>query len=162
MLYAGLAAFGLVLLAGGAYFARKEYYASKPGPVWVPVPLRMDMPLADQEALAGKIEEKLRDDDLLRRVVTDADLRAGFGSPTEDEALEELKGRMFVKAGRMDLPQGGSVPSIHVGLNGKQREKKVLGEAATRLGKDVWLMLGIDPETGRQLNAPAGAAPGDP
>ena len=154
MLYAGLAVLGLVLLTGGGLYGYREYLRSKPAPIWVPIALRVDMPLKEQESLAGKIEEKLRDDELLRQIVIDAKLREGFGVATEDDAVEELKRRMFVKAGRADAPHGGTVPSINVGVDGTGREKKVLGDAAMRMVKDVWLMLGVDPETGKPMNAP--------
>jgi len=160
MLYAGLAAFGFVLLAGGAYYARKQYYASKPAPIWVPLALRVDISMEDQGKLAKEIEDRLRNDELLRQVVVDAGLQSKFGSPTEDAAVKELKERLFVKVGTADTPQG-TVPSINVGVNGTARERDASGAAATRLIKDVWKMLGIDPDTGKQLERPPGGAPAD-
>jgi len=161
MLYAGLGIFGLMLLAVGGYLGLREYRLGKPAPIWVPVPLRVGIPMEDQEALAKKIEDKLRDDALLRQVVIDANLQQGFEQPTEDAALEELKRRLFVKVGTAQTPQGISVPSINVGVDGTRREKKVLEDAAIRMIKDVWRMIGIDPETGRPVNQPSGEIPAD-
>jgi hypothetical protein len=104
MLYAGLGIFGLMLLAVGGYLGLREYRLGKPAPIWVPVPLRVGIPMEDQEALAKKIEDKLRDDALLRQVVIDANLQQGFEQPTEDAALEELKRRLFVKVGTAQTP----------------------------------------------------------
>lgn len=159
ILYAGLAAFGLVLLAGGAYFARKEYYLSKPAPIWVPLALRVDISMAEQSKLAEEIEERLRDEELLRQVVIDAGLQSKFGSPTEDAAVKELKDRLFVKVGTVDTPQGTTAPSINIGVKGNGHEKEATGDAASRLIKDVWKMIGIDPETGIPLERPAAGTP---
>ena len=157
MLYAALAAFGLVLLGGGAWYARKEYYASKPQPIWVQLPLRADISMANQEELAKQIVERLRNDELLRQVVVDAGLQSKFGSPTEDAAVDELKQRLFVKPGTVNMPQGAAVPSINVGVNGNGHQKEGSGAAATRLIKDVYRMMGIDPETGQPLKRPSPA-----
>jgi len=156
-LYVGLGIVGLVLLGGGAYFARKEYFASKPAPIWIPFNLRMGIPMEDQKAFAQLIDERLSDDDLLRQIVIDADLQSGFNQPTEDAAIQELKRRIFVKVGTADTPQG-AVPSVNVGLNGTQRENELLRRATLRMIKDVWRMIGIDPETGKPLQNPGNAA----
>ena len=148
MLWAGLAALGLVLLAGGAWYARKEYYAAKPQPVWVPLALPADISMEDQRKLAEDIEGRLRNDDLLMEVVIDADLQAKFGSSSEKAALEELKKRLFVKVGTADTPQGLTVPSINVGVTGNGHQKEASGIAATRIAKDVWKTTGLLEQTG--------------
>ena len=160
MLYAGLAVVGLVLLTGGGLYGYREVLRNKPAPIWVPLALRVDISMEDQGKLAKEIEGRLRNDELLRQVVVDAGLQSKFGSPTEDAAVKELKGRLFVKVGTADTPQG-TVPSINVGVNGTGRERDASGAAATRLIKDVWKMLGIDPDTGKQLERPPGGAPAD-
>ena len=157
MLYVGVGIVGLILLVGGAFVARKEYYASKPGPIWVPLTLTVGISMEEQNALADQIDERLRDDDLLRQIVIDADLQNGFNQPTEEAAIEELKRRLFAKAGSADTPQG-SVPSVNVGVTGTRREHEVLERAAKRIIKDVWRMMGIDPDTGKPLQKP-GSAP---
>lgn len=158
MLYVGLGVLGLVLLTGGGLYGYREYLRSKPAPIWVPLALRADISMADQKTLAEQLDEKLRTDTILRQVVIDADLQKGFNLPSEDAAIKELERRMFVKAGTAVTPNG-TVPSINVGVEGTGREKEVLGKAATRLIKDVWLMLGIDPDTGQPLQAPGSPPP---
>lgn len=149
---------GLFLLAGGGYYARKQYYAAKPAPIWIPLALRADISMTEQKSLAEQIDEKLRTDTILRQIVIDADLQKGFNQPTEDAAVKELDRRLFVKVGTADTPNG-TVPSINVGVNGNGKEKEVLGKAAQRIIRDVWRMIGIDPDTGQPLQAPASPPP---
>lgn len=160
MLYAGLAVVGLVLLTGGGLYGYREYLRSKPAPIWVPLALRADISMEDQNKLAKEIELRLRNEDVLRKAVQDAGLQTKFGSATEDAAVKELEKRLFVKVGTAVTPQG-TVPSINVGVKGTGREKAVLGDAAGRLITEVWKMLGIDPETGKAFNQPGGETPAD-
>ncbi len=150
MLYAVLAVVGLVLLTGGGLYGYREYLRSKPAPIWVPLALRADISMEDQEKLAKEIEERLRTDEILRQIAIDVHLQEKFNQPDLDAAVKELENRLFVKVGTADTPNG-SVPSINIGVKGTGGEKEVLGEAAGRLIKDVWKMLGIDPETGQPV-----------
>lgn len=151
MLYAGLAVFGLVLLVGGGLYGYREHLRSKPAPIWVPLALRADISMEDQSKLAEELETKLRNEDLLRQVAIDADTQSQLKLPSEDAAVKELEKRLFVKAGTANTPTG-TVPSVNIGFNGNGHEKKATGDAATRIIKDVWKMLGIDPETGERLD----------
>lgn len=165
MLWAGLGIVGLVLMFFGARFAKfawSEYHLGKPARIWVPLALRPDISMADQKKLAEQIGERLRSDEILRKVVVDVGLQEKFKQPDEDAAVKELDRRLFVEVGSADTPNG-SVPSINVGVSGNGHEKKVLGEASTRIIRDVWRMLGIDPETGNRLdNGAGGQAPLEP
>jgi hypothetical protein len=66
--------------------------------------------------------------------------------------VKELNRRLFVEVGSADTPNG-SVPSINVGVAGIGHETKLLGEASMRIIRDVWRMIGIDPETGKPINS---------
>jgi hypothetical protein len=151
MLWAGLGAVGLVLMFFGAKYARSEYFLRKPSKIWVPLALRPDLSMAEQKKLVEQIDGKLREGDLLRQVVLDAGLQEKFKQPTEDAAVKELKRRLFVEIGSADTPTG-SVPSINIGVSGTGHERKILGEASTRIFRDVCRMIGIDPDTGKQAN----------
>ena len=52
----------------GAKFAWREYQLGKPDKIWVPLVLPADM------SMAGQINEGLRTDAILRKVVTEAGL----------------------------------------------------------------------------------------
>lgn len=158
MLWVILAVVGLGLLGGGGLYGYREYLRGKSAPIWVPLALRADLSMADQNKLAEQIEQKLRTDEVLRQIVIDADLQKGFNLPTQDAAVKELEKRLFVKVGTAESPNG-TVPSINIGVKGTGREKKVLGAASTRMIKDVWRMIGIDPETGKVIGKPDAAAP---
>ncbi len=153
MLYVGLGILGLMLLTGGGLYAYREHLRGKPHPVWVPIPLRADISMENQKALAREVEEKLRRGEILRQVVIDADLQTKYGVPDQDAAVKELGERLFVEIGTVATPEG-NVPSLNVGVKGTGHEKQASGDAATRITKDVWRMLGIDPETGMPLGQP--------
>ena len=154
MLYVGMGILGLMLLAGGGLYAYRENLRSKPSPMWVPITLRPDISMEDQKRLAVEIEENLGKDDTLRQVVIDMDLQVQYGLPDQDAAVKELERRLFVKISTEATPEG-NVPSINVGVRGTGREKKISGDAATRIARHVWRMLGIDPETGLPLGDPS-------
>lgn len=159
MSWSALGVVGLVLMFFGARFAWREYHLGKPDRVWIPVALRADLSMEDQRKLADAINEKLRKDVVLRRVVADIGLQGKFGKPSEDAAVEELGRRLFVEVGSANTPTG-LAPSINIGVNGIGREHDLLAEAATRIIKDVWVMIGIDPATGKPLERPPLESPG--
>ncbi|MBC7980156.1 MAG: hypothetical protein H7Y36_06295 [Armatimonadetes bacterium] len=150
MLYAGLALIGLALLAGGGLYAYREYLHGKPDKIWVPLAMRADFPVEDQEKLAAQIDEKLRNTEILRKIVIDADLQSAFKQPDQDAAVKDLNKRLFIEVGTAASPMG-SVPSINIGVKGIWGEHDALNKAAEQTIKEVWLMIGIDPTTGKPL-----------
>jgi hypothetical protein len=150
MLWAVLGVVGLVVMFFGARFAKSEYHLRQPAKIWVPVALRADLSIADQKTLAGQIEEKLRTDEILRSVVVDVGLQQKFKQASEDAAVKDLNRRLFVEVGSADTPTG-SVPSINIGVAGIGREGDVLGEASMRIIREVWRMIGVDPDTGKPI-----------
>jgi hypothetical protein len=125
----------------------------------VPIALRADLSMADQKKLAEQIEAKLRSDEILRAIVVDVGLQEKFKLPSEDAAVKELDRRLFVDVGSADTPNG-PVPSINIGVAGTGHERDILGEASMRIIRDVWRMIGIDPETGQPIN-PGNAPPAE-
>ena len=143
----------------GAKYAKREYHLRQPSKIWVPLALRADLSMEDQKKLAEQINTKLRTDEILRAVVMDMDLRGKFKQPSEDAAVKELNRRLFVEVGSADTPKG-SVPSINIGVAGIGHESELLGEVSMRIIRDVWRMIGIDPETGKPIN-PGNTPPPD-
>ncbi len=160
ILWVVLAVVGLGLLAGGGLYGLREYRKGRPAPIWVPLGLRVDISMAEQEKLAREIETRLRDEELLGKVVADLGLKEKFGVADDAAAIKELDSRIFVKVGTADTP-AGSVPSINVGADGTGHDREISGEIATRIIKDVWRMIGIDPETGKPLPGAGGGKPDD-
>jgi hypothetical protein len=159
MLWAVLGTVGLVVMFFGAKYAKREYHLRQPSKIWVPIALRADLSMEDQKKLAAQIEEKLRTDEILRAVVADVGLQEKFKQPGEDAAVKELNRRLFVEVGSADTPNG-QVPSINIGVAGIGHESKLLGDVSMRIVRDVWRMIGIDPETGKPIN-PGDAPPPD-
>lgn len=147
MLWAVLAAVGVALLGGGAFYGLKEYRANKPDKIWVPLPLRADLLMSEQKELAENIEAELKKDERLGIIVSDLGLKEKFNAADEDAAAEELGERIFVEVGSADTPEG-SVPSINIGVRGIYSENELLREISMRIIRDVWVMIGIDPDTG--------------
>ncbi|MGJ8642604.1 MAG: hypothetical protein ACSHX9_04280 [Luteolibacter sp.] len=151
MLWAVLAVVGITLLGGGAYYGYREYWANQPDKIWVPLPLPASYSMAQQKELADKIEEKLRKEETLKSVVADLGLKEKFNVVDEGAAVKELNKRLFVDVGSADTPDG-TVPSINIGVRGISRETELLTEMAMRIIRDVWEMIGIDPNTGKMKN----------
>jgi len=152
MLWALLGVVGLVVMFFGARYAKREYHLRQPSKIWVPIALRPDLSMADQKKLAEHIDGKIRTDEILRGVVVDVGLKEKFRQPSEDAAVKELNRRLFVDVGSADTPNG-SVPSINIGVAGIGHEGDVLGEASMRIIRDVWKIIGIDPETGKPADS---------
>ena len=160
MSYAALGVAGLVLMFFGARHAKREYDLGKPARMWVPLPLRENISMAEQERLAEEIGEKLRSDEILRQVVVDVGLQEKFGQPTEDAAMKELGRRMFVEAAAAASPSGLEAPSINVGVSGTGHERAVLGEASMGLIKHVRSFSAPNPVNKRRAGKGAPPLPG--
>ena len=106
MLWVLLGIVGLAVLLFGALLAKREYHARQPSRMWVPVTLRPDLSIEDQKKIAGIIDEKIRNEDILRKVVIDVGLKDKFKQPTVEAAVIELDRRLFVEAGTAQTPQG--------------------------------------------------------
>lgn len=158
ILWAALGAVGLVVMFFGARYVKREYHLRQPSKIWVPIGLRADLSMDDQIKLAEQIEEKIRKDEILRAVVVDVGLQAKFKQPSEDAAVKELDRRLFVEVGSADTPKG-SVPSINIGVRGIGHEGDILGEASMRIIRDVWRIIGIDPDTGKPIDSGSASPP---
>lgn len=141
---------GLGILGAGGIYAISEYRQSRPTPIWVPLQLQVDISTTEQSELAVDIDRKLRADGRLEKVVADLNLADRFDVANEGAALAELENRLFVEAGTAATPTG-TVPSINVGMRGKRREEELLSTIVTALTKQVWEIVGLDPETGARV-----------
>lgn len=137
-----------VLLIGGmgvgGLFAYRAYKQNLPAPIWVPMPINPELPTDKRDDIIAKLKTELGKPERLAKVSKDLGLVTKWGLPSDEACAAELGRRMFVKAGEMDTPMG-KTPAIHIGLNGKNKEREVSGEIAMRLMEDVWKILGIDP-----------------
>lgn len=134
----------MMLFLGGGYFAYHTYKQNRPQPIWVPVPINPQLPIAKRDEIINTLLKKLRNPDILQKVSKDLDLTRKMGLPTDHEVAEKLDKQLFVRAGDMDTPMG-KVPSIHIGLTGKVKNTALTGEITMRLMDDVWPILGITP-----------------
>lgn len=134
----------MMLFLGGGYFAYRTYKQNRPQPIWVPVPINPQMPIAKRDEIIDRILQKLKNPEVLQKVSKDLNLTHKMHQPSDQEVAGELEKRLFVKPGDMDTPMG-KVPSIHIGLKGKVKDIALNGEITMRLMADVWPILGITP-----------------
>lgn len=134
----------LLLMMGGLLFAYQQYKLNKPAPMWVPLPVRQDLPLAEQDKAAKDLKAKLCVESVFLKVSKDMGLPAKWKLSSDNEAAAELAKRVFVRTGDADTPMG-KVPAIHIGVTGKARDRELSGQIAMRLMDDVWKILGVEP-----------------
>lgn len=134
----------MALVFGGGLMAYRTYKQNRPAPVWVPLPINPELPVAKVDEIVGKLKTDLSDEELLRKVSQDVGLTQKWELASDEEGAREIARRLFVKSGEADSPMG-KVPAIHIGVTGKRKEREVSGEVAMRLMDDVWKILGIKP-----------------
>jgi hypothetical protein len=135
----------LLLLFGiGLPTAYHLYKQGRPHPVWLPIPLNPEAPFGQTETTIRALTAKLANRENLTRIGKDLDLKNKWGMHTDDEVADEIGSRLYVKRGEMETPMG-SVPAIHVGLRGTNRDREISYALLDALLPDVWKVLGIDP-----------------
>lgn len=139
----------MMLLCGGALFAFRSYKQNRPHPVWVPLPVNAALPVAKRDEVIAELKKKIGDSGNLISVCKDVSLAKKWGLDSDEEAAAELGRRLFVRPGDADTPMG-KVPAIHIGVNGKNKEREVSGQIAMRLIQDVWKILGIEPPANQE------------
>ena len=134
----------IALLAGGAWFSYPIYKQSRPHPVWVPLPINPELPVAKRDKVIDDLKTKLGERTLLIQVSRDVGLVGKWHLASDEEGARIIGERLFVKAGDADTPMG-KVPAIHIGVTGNNKESGVSSEIVMRLMNDVWTILGIEP-----------------
>jgi hypothetical protein len=134
----------MLLMGAGGFFALKIYKENRPAPVWVPLPINPELPVAKRDEIISKLKTELAASDRLLRVSKDVGLAGKWKLSSDEDGAAEVASRLFVKEGEADTPQG-KVPAIHIGVKGKRKEREVSGQIAMRLMDDVWEILGVDP-----------------
>ena len=142
------------LLIGGAIFlllfgvglptACHLYKQSRPHPVWVPIPVNPEAPFGFLDETVRTLTSKLSDRDNLIRIGRRLDLKSKWEMTSDEEVADEIGNRLYVKRGEMDTPMG-SVPAIHVGFRGTNRDREISYAMIEALLPDVWKALGIEP-----------------
>ncbi len=135
----------LLLLFGiGLPTAYHLYKQGRPHPVWLPIPVNPEAPFGQTETTIRMLTAKLSDRDNLMRMGRDLGLKEKWEMDSDEEVVDEIGSRLFVRRGDMDTPMG-KVPAIHVGLRGTNRDREVSYALLDALLPDVWKVLGIDP-----------------
>ena len=132
----------VMLLVGGGWFARRAYQQNRPQPMWVPLPINPELPLAKRDAIIKDLKTKLSDPQLLVKVSRDVGLRQKWQLASDEDCARQIRENFFVRPGEADTPMG-KVPSINIGMTGKSKEQAVSGEIAMRLMEEVRKLLGI-------------------
>ena len=146
------------LLIGGAAFlllfgiglptAYHLYKQGRPHPVWLPIPVNPEAAFGQTETTIRALTAKLSNREKLMRVGRELNLKDKWGMDSDDEVADEIGRRLYVKRGEMDTPIG-SVPAIHIGLRGTNRDREIsyalLYALLYALPPEVWDMLGVPP-----------------
>lgn len=138
---------GILGMGGGGY-AVWTYRQNRPTPMWVPILANSDPQPGWQEKASKELKDKLVEPPRLLKICQELHLASKWSLASDQEAVAEMSKRLFVRPGDADTPTG-SVPCIHVGVNGPRKDLKLSGEIALRLVKDVWKILGIEPPAPR-------------
>jgi hypothetical protein len=120
------------------------YKQSRPHPVWVPIPVNPEAPFGFLDETVRTLTSKLSDRDNLIRIGRRLDLKNKWEMTSDEEVADEIGNRLYVKRGEMDTPMG-SVPAIHVGFRGTNRDREISYAMIEALLPDVWKALGIEP-----------------
>ena len=134
----------MLLMGAGGFFALKIYKQNRPAPVWVPMPINPELPVAKRDEIIAQLKTGLSKHDRLLKVSRDVGLIGKWGLSSDEAGAAEIASRLFVREGEADTPNG-KVPAIHIGVKGKRKEREVSGAIAMRLMDDVWEILGIEP-----------------
>lgn len=142
---AGVLALALMLGGGAfAYKTYKDYKGNRPSPVWVPMRINPETPSEKQAEIVKELKMNLCTPEILARVSKEFNLRTEWKLASDEQSVDELGKRIFVRTGNRDTPMG-RVPTIDVGVEGKARDRELSGKIAMRLMDDVWKILGITP-----------------
>jgi hypothetical protein len=139
----------LLLLFGiGLPTAYHLYKQGRPHPVWLPIPINPEAPFGQTDATIRYLTSNLSNRENLVRIGRELDLKNKWGMESDDEVADEIGSRLYVKRGEMDTPMG-SVPAIHIGLRGTNRDREIsyalVYALLNSLSPEVWNMLGIPP-----------------
>ena len=128
---------------GGAFVGYRTIKQNRPHPIWVPIPINPELPIAKRDEIIKTLKENLSQPTVLEKVSHDLSLPTKLKLPNDQAVANELKKRLFVRPGDMDTPNG-KIPSLHIGFNGKVKEQALTSEMAMRLMEDAWPLLGIE------------------
>jgi hypothetical protein len=135
---------GIILTAGGAMLALRQYRQNRPAPVWVPMPLNSEVPEEKIKALVKDLKEKLSKPEVMLKVSKDLSLSSKWSLASDDAAAKELTKRLFVKIGETEA-KDGKVPSLNIGVSGPEKDREISTNITKRIMQDVWPILGIKP-----------------
>lgn len=135
----------LLLFGVGLSTAYHLYKQSRPHPVWVPIPVNPDAPFGQIDNLVRELTIKFSEREILMRIGRDLDLKNKWGMKSDEEVADEIRDRLFVKRGDMDT-QMGSIPAIHVGFRGTNRDREVSYAMLDALLPDVRKAFGGPPQ----------------
>jgi len=118
---------------------------NRPDQQWVPLPLNPSSNVEERTRLQEGVLAYLKSEESLRRVVKDLSLQQRWNVPTEKDAINQLKSVMFVRAGEFRNPMTQeTLPTLDIGVNGKHKERALMGEIAVCLSKETRKHLGIE------------------
>ncbi|MEY5019240.1 MAG: hypothetical protein RLZ22_328 [Verrucomicrobiota bacterium] len=134
----------LLLFGAGLPTAYHFYKQSRPHPVWLPIPTSLNASIEDVDNLMSLLKTQVPNRENLSRIGRELDLKDKWGMDSDEEVVDEIVSRFYVKRGDMDSPMG-KLPAIHVGLRGTNRDREISTAIVNKLIPEVWKILGVDP-----------------
>ena len=138
----GLVAVLILLLAGGGgiWWKRQNGVDAQ----WVQMPINPASTKDEREQTITAIRGVLLKDAVLQKLGKELNLQTRLGLKTEEETVERLKNSLFVREGEITDPlTQQKMPSIDIGVNGKSKERALLGEIAISLANETSTQLGL-------------------
>lgn len=134
----------VVLVIGGGLYGYKAYKMSRPHPIWLALPIRVDLEKEKRDQIIDSLKTKLSEPELLEKVSKELGLPAKMELPNDDACVKEMQERLFIRTGDADTPMG-KIPALHIGMKGTNRNRETTGEIVNRIRPEVFEILGIDP-----------------
>jgi len=132
----------ILMAAGGAYGVR-VIKQNRDHPIWVPLPINPELTGEQRSEIAKDLKAKLETPENLVAICKDLKLAEKWRMNSDEEAAQALKQRFFVKVGEM-ASGIAVVPSLNIGVAGKQKEKELSTEITMRLMQDVRDLIGAN------------------
>lgn len=106
--------------------------------MWVELSLRESPTAENEEKFLAEMTARFTDPAVTEKIAADFALARRWHLPDDKTAGEELARRTFVRLGHIsNHPMGGTVPALHVGVNGIARDQEISGKIVEAYAREI-------------------------